>query len=138
MVMNCALQEKVSNQIWADELIDFSLLLKRNISNTDDDQYTIKFETKKGGTAFSGTCSKCEEQYSDQWTSAFEIYVAIYTERAPQDTPTLMKYSSVIRELATLGANWRFMMRTFVNFGNPRVPHGIKFIQSSFLSRQAH
>ena len=40
--------EKVKNQIWANEFIDFSLLLKSNISNTDDDQYTIKFETKKG------------------------------------------------------------------------------------------
>ena len=41
--------EKVKNQIWANEFIDFALLLKSNISNTDGDQYTIKFETKKGG-----------------------------------------------------------------------------------------
>ena len=41
--------EKVKNQVWANEFIDFTLLLKSNISNTDDDQYTIKFETKKGG-----------------------------------------------------------------------------------------
>ena len=40
--------EKVKNQICANEFIDFSLLLKSNISNTDDDQYTIKFETNKG------------------------------------------------------------------------------------------
>ena len=89
--------EKVKNQIWANEFIDFALLLKSNISNTDDDQYTIKFETKKGGTAFSGACSKCKEEHSDQWTSAFQIYVAIYTERVPKDTPALMKYGSVIR-----------------------------------------
>ena len=53
--------EKVKNQIWANEFIDFSLLLKSNISNTDDDQYTIKFETKKGAQP-CGACSKCKEE----------------------------------------------------------------------------
>ena len=42
--------EKVKNQIRANEFIDFSPLLKSNTSNMDDDQYTIKFETKKGGS----------------------------------------------------------------------------------------
>lgn len=53
--------EKLKKQIWANEFIDFSLLLKSNISNTYDDQYTIKFETKKGGPAVSDACSKCED-----------------------------------------------------------------------------
>ena len=52
-------------------------------------------------------------QSIDQWTSAFQIYVAIYTERAPKDTPALTKYGSVIRELATLGANWKFYDENF-------------------------
>ena len=34
--------------------------------------------------------------------------MAIYSENAPQDTPALMKYGSVIRELASQGANWKF------------------------------
>ena len=56
--------EKVKNQIWANEFIDFSLLLKSNISNTCDDQYTIKFETKKGGQpSCSGACSQCKEEH---------------------------------------------------------------------------
>jgi len=40
--------EKVKNQIWANQFVDFSLLLKSTKSNTDDDQYALKFETKKG------------------------------------------------------------------------------------------
>ena len=108
--------EKVKNQIWANEFIDFSLLLKSNIRNTDDDQYTIKFETKKGGQPSVVLAPNAERNtlYSiDQWTSAFQIYVAIYTERAPKDTSALMKYGSVIRELATLGANWKFYDENF-------------------------
>ena len=108
--------EKVKNQIWANEFIDFSLLLKSNISNTDDDQYTIKFETKKGGqpsVVLAPNAKRVTLHSIDQWTSAFQIYVAIYTERAPKDTPALMKYGSVIRELATLGANWQFYDANF-------------------------
>jgi len=42
-----------------------------------------------------------------------QTYVAIYAERTPQGTPALMKYGSVIRELATLGANWKFYDESF-------------------------
>ena len=118
--------EKVKNQIWANEFIDFSLLLKSNISNTDDDQYTIKFETKKGGqpsVVLAPNAKRNTLHSIDQWTSAFQIYVAIYTERAPKDTPALMKYGSVVRELATLGANWKFYDENFRKLrqsqGNP-------------------
>ena len=100
--------EKVKNQIWANEFIDFSLLVKSNISNTDCDQYTIKFETKKGGqpsVVLAPNAKRVTLRSIDQWTSAFQIYVAIYTEGAPKDIPALMKYGSVNRELATLGAN---------------------------------
>ena len=43
-----------------------------------------------------------------QWMSTFQIFVSIYAERVPQDTPALMKYGSIVKELATLGANWKF------------------------------
>ena len=75
--------EKVKNQIWANEFIDFSLSLKSNISNTDDDQYTIKFETKKGGqpsVVLTPNVKRNTLHSIDQWTSAFQTYVAIYTE----------------------------------------------------------
>ena len=91
-------------------------------------------ETKKGeqpSVVLPPNAKRVTLHSIDQWTSAFQIYVAIYTERAPKDTPALMKYGSVIRELATLGPTGSFMMRIFVNFGNPRVSHGITFIQSS-------
>ena len=108
--------EKVKNQIWAIEFIDFSVLLKSNISNTEDDQYTIKFETKKRrqpSVVLAPTAKRTTLHSIDQWTSAFQIYVAIYTERAPKDTLALMKYGSVIRDLATLGANWQFYDANF-------------------------
>lgn len=57
------------------------------------------------------------------WTSKFQIYVAIYTERSPKDTPALMKYSSVI---ATLEANWKF----YDNFHKLRQSQGTPWDQN--------
>ena len=45
--------------------------------------------------------------------SAFQIFLSIYAERVPQDTPALMKYGSIVKELATLGANWKFYDENF-------------------------
>jgi len=39
-------------------------------------------------------------QYFDQWQSAFNIFVAIYAEKAPNETAQLMKYAETVRELA--------------------------------------
>ena len=44
----------------------------------------------------------------EQWQSAFEVFVAVFTERLPQSAPSLMKYGAVIRELASHSANWKF------------------------------
>ena len=49
----------------------------------------------------------------DQWMSAFETHVATYATRSPGDTPALMKYATVIRKLATSGANWKFYDENF-------------------------
>lgn len=49
----------------------------------------------------------------DEWMSAFQTYVATYATRSPGDTPALMKYATVIRKLATSGANWKFYDENF-------------------------
>ena len=52
-------------------------------------------------------------QTIEQWTTAFQIFVSIFTQRFPQDSPALMKYGSVVRELAAQSANWRFYDEKF-------------------------
>ena len=60
--------------------------------------------------------------------SAFQIYVSIYAEQVPQDTTALMKYCYIVKELATLGANWKFYDENFRKLGESQGYHGIKFI----------
>jgi hypothetical protein len=48
----------------------------------------------------------------DAWTSAFQIFVGVYTSKFPQEAPDLMKYAEVVRDLAARGANWRLVYDT--------------------------
>ena len=41
------------------------------------------------------------------WTSAFQIFVGVYTAKFPIDALVLMKYSEVVHDLAAHGADWR-------------------------------
>ena len=41
-----------------------------------------------------------------QWVSAFNIFVSIYAERYPNETPRLIKYCEVVRDLAIKSGGW--------------------------------
>lgn len=55
----------------------------------------------------------CEGTELEQWTSAFNTFVAIYTEKYVNETPGLMRYSSFVRELVQQSANRRFYDENF-------------------------
>ena len=41
-----------------------------------------------------------------QWVSAFNIFVSGYTERYQGETPELMKYCKVLRDIALTNGDW--------------------------------
>ena len=107
--------DKVKKLIWANEYVDFAILLNSSITQAND-HYTFRVEKDDGGkpTLTLAPNPKRQSVHSiEQWVSAFQVFVAIYAEKAPHDTPALMKYGSVIRELATQGANWKFYDENF-------------------------
>ena len=78
--------EKVKKQIWANEFVDFALLLHSSINNTQEERYTFKVETTKGGqpsVVLAPNTRKPAITNIDQWLSAFQTFVAIYAERHP-------------------------------------------------------
>ena len=100
----------MKKQIWANEYVDFTILLNNSLTQSDK-HYTFRVEKGEGGKpalTLAPNPKRQTVQSIDQWVSAFQVFVAIYSEKVPQDTPALMKYDSIIRELATLGANWKF------------------------------
>ena len=49
----------------------------------------------------------------DQWITAFQTFVTIYTVRFPNDAPALMKYSETVRDLAAKNVHWRYYDENF-------------------------
>ena len=91
--------DKVKKQIWSNEYVDFPLLLNNSFTHLDD-HYTFRVEKGDGGKpalVLAPNPKQQTVQSIEQWVSAFQVFVAIYSEKAPYDTPALIKYRSVIR-----------------------------------------
>ena len=48
-----------------------------------------------------------------QWLTAFNTFVTIYSEKASDDAPKLMKYCEVVRDLSQKSADWLFYDEQF-------------------------
>ncbi len=104
---------KIKTKIWAHKFIDFGILLS---SGTGDTRYHLSVSTDKSAHGSSLLLCQLNHQISRKpylphiaaWTSAFQIFVGVYTAKFPLDAPALMKYCEVVRDLAARGADWRF------------------------------
>lgn len=76
---------------------------------------SLKFQTNDGTTAVSmvPNVRRQPTRNIEQWTTAYKTSVAIYKEKYSNETPNLMKCSSVIRELVSQSANWKFYDENF-------------------------
>ena len=103
---------KTKNKIWGNEFIDLGLLL--NVQPPDE-SYSFKLQ-KSGGQqtlAIIPNQKKLWIYNIEQWTNAFLVFVAIYCEKSPSEAPSLMKYMSIVRDLASRSGNWRFYDESF-------------------------
>ena len=76
--------ERIRNKIWANEFIDFSHLL---ITYKDDNNYTIQLQSNENGQQVLSMVPNHKRptiQTIEQWTTAFQIFVSIFTQRFPQ------------------------------------------------------
>ncbi|KAK6171879.1 hypothetical protein SNE40_018303 [Patella caerulea] len=91
---------KIKGKIWANKYIEmFQLLVAKAskcrflVSETSDNKFLLcKEEAPPKLHGFT------------QWLKAFHVFVSIYAEKFPTETPHLMKYISAIRELASQAA----------------------------------
>ena len=50
---------------------------------------------------------------TDQWVTAFNVFVAVYTVKVPIAISSLLKYSEVVRDIAMKEGNWRYYDEQF-------------------------
>ena len=96
--------ERIKAKIWAHKYVDFGSLLsvapeesKYRLSVThSQDQPSLCLEHVK---------PKRRSLSIDQWVTAFNVLVAVYTIRVPNAISSLMKHCEVVREVATKQGN---------------------------------
>ena len=99
---------KVKAKIWAHEFIDFGVLLS---SGAGDTRYHLSVSSQGGSSLPALSLEPSHKPKAipniEAWTSAFQIFVGVYTAKFPLEAPILMKYGEVVWDLATRGADWR-------------------------------
>jgi len=89
--------ERLRTKIWGKQFVDLGLLVGTPKSQTtllvDPIMGTSQVQVKDQPTA--------KIHNIEQWTDAFMIYVAIYTQRFPNEIQDILKYMQLIRSLGT-------------------------------------
>lgn len=99
---------KIKKQIWSNKFIDFAALLPNTTIPTSTTQFTLQLDSQSNINITP--INKTKKIHSiEQWTTAFMRFVAIYSERFPLETPSLMKYGEIVRDLAQRrqGNSWQ-------------------------------
>ena len=111
--IDARVSDKIRQKIW-DEYVDLGILLVRPASQN-------KFQITLGQPELGRPPSFCIEPAEkprrittiDQWLNAFHVFIGVYTAKYPQDSPELIKYCSLIHDLAERGHNWLFYDENF-------------------------
>ena len=104
--IDMSVSDRLKRKIWAHEYVDFGMLLNNKkdhdsfhlcLSNdmaSSNDQPRIVLEPKQKSKHINSI---------EMWVTAYQIFVGVYTQRYPVETPLLMKCSEIIRDLAARG-----------------------------------
>ena len=100
---------KLKRKIWANEYVDFGALLFSSPQN--EGKYSLSMAPSAGSSNNPQlTLEPCHTTKRihriQQWVSAFNIFVSVYTERFQHETPQLMKYCEVVRDMAQKLGDW--------------------------------
>ena len=108
------LSYRIRSKIWANKYVDFFEL----INKVQPRQMTVS--TGYSHQIISVMPQSKGRQIStiDQWTSAFLVFGAVYTQRFPEVAPGMFKYCEVVRDIAQTGPPfaWRQYDEQFRSF----------------------
>ena len=101
---------KLKAKIWANEYVDFECLLSVTPST---ERYSLSLAPS--GTSSARPPLNLEPVHApqkiqslNQWLTAFNTFVAVYTERYPWDALRIMKCCEVMRDIASKPGDWLF------------------------------
>ena len=106
---------KLRAKIWANEFIDFGALLT---SSPNKNRFSVCLTPSSNSSNQPRlTLEPCQPPQKIhtflQWLSAFNVFVAIFSEKFPNETPRLMKYSEIVRDISSKPGDWYFYDEQF-------------------------
>jgi len=101
---------KLRAKIWANEFIEFAALLSSYPNqNRYSDCLTPSSSSSSQPRLTLEPCQPPQKIHTFlQWLSAFNIFVAIFSEKFPNETPRLMKYCEIVRDISSKPGDWYF------------------------------
>ena len=115
MPLASRIPDKIQSKIWADEYIDLGTLL--NTTLPSDFRYNLVVQSSQSASrpviSLEPTQKTKRITTIDQWITAFQTFVAVYTVRFSNKAPAMMKYSETVRDLAVQNAHWRYYDENF-------------------------
>lgn len=104
--------DRLKAKIWANEYIDFGSLLTVSPEETKY-RLSVANDNDNPSLCFEHVKPKRKSLTIDQWLTAFNVFVAVYTVKAPHSISCLMKYCEVVRDIAAKQGNWRYYDEQF-------------------------
>lgn len=100
---------KLHKKIWRNKFVDFASLLPSLHSNISHHhpQFSLQMDSQSNISIVPQQKIR-KIEHIEQWTTAFLRFVAIYSQKHPLQTPQLMKYGEIVRDLAQRRASWAF------------------------------
>ena len=88
------ISDKIQSNIWTNEYADFGTLLQRSYANDLKYNFVVQASPSADWPVISLEPAQKPKRIAtiDQWVTAFETFVAIYTAKFPNDAPALMKH----------------------------------------------
>ena len=97
-----AVKQALKTKIWEHKFVDLSELLYPNdirgynLSVVNNDQPALSLEPKKG-----------RPMSEQDWGAAFDIFVAVYVEKYPDELNAILTYAQHVKDQMRNGAHWR-------------------------------
>ena len=108
--IDCRVTDKIKQKIWSHAYVDFGSLLA---NPTAPPRYKVALDSTEGQLTLESADKIRKISNIETWLTAFHVFVGVYTSKFSHDAPALMKYGSLIRDLAARGHNWRFYDENF-------------------------
>ena len=114
--IDLSVTDKLKKKIWANEYIDFGMLLNNKREHTHFNLCLSNDTSSLNGQPIIPLEPNQKPKNInsiDMWIAAYQVFVGVYAQKYSDETPSLMKYSEIIRDLATRGYNWRYYDENF-------------------------